>query len=63
MTTLEEAKDFATEFFKRELYMFQKLSELAPNDVALFYDWYETNPFYVKLQELMQIVKKSKLKD
>jgi hypothetical protein len=60
MTTLEEVKEFATEFIKKELDMLQKVSSLAEADVLRFNEWYETNPYYLKLQELLLITKTKK---
>lgn len=60
MATLEEVKEFATEFIKKELDMMQKVSTLTEADVLRFNEWYETNPYYLKLQELLLITKTRK---
>lgn len=54
MSTLEDVKEFAIHFIKIEMEMLQKVSTLSPEDISRFNKWYETNPHYLKLQELMR---------
>jgi hypothetical protein len=61
MPSLEEVKEIATEFLEMELYMFQNVSKLNRDDVLRFNEWYETNPHFVKLKELMQLAGKDKV--
>jgi hypothetical protein len=41
--------------------MFQNVSKLNRDDVLRFNEWYETNPHFVKLKELMQLAGKDKV--
>ena len=60
LATLDEVKRFADEFLKRQLEMSQMISTLSVDDVNRFNEWYTTNPYHLKLEELMAIIQRQK---
>jgi hypothetical protein len=58
LATLDEVKQFAKEFLKRQLDMMQMISTLSTDDVNEFNQWYVTNPYYMDLQKLVAITQR-----
>lgn len=57
MATLEEVKNFASEFLRKELEMLQLIASLNMDQIKEFNDWYKTSPHYKGLGELLRIVR------
>jgi hypothetical protein len=60
LATLDEVKNSAIEFLKKEIDMLAMMSTLNRNEIQEFNSWYKNNEYYNHLQDLVFLVNQAK---